>query len=1270
MPDLKTNIQQALANFLTQEFTASSIAFWKTLGYESERRYEKMSYTFDEFRENFSYRHKLRAEKVLKEDWSAINILFQLTDAEIKANLADDFQIVLPGFEDNDVNGSNVKSYLFASVELNRKDYTRTQIATMSREINRCFAMPVLLLIKNGSKLTLSVIYRRRNKKDADKDVLEKVTQIKDINIGGNTHRAHIEILFDLSLSQLARKQPITNFDTLHRAWENTLSTDALSNTFYRELRNWFLWTINSISFPQIVPPEDEIPDAEHQKISAIRLLTRFMFCWFLKEKQELVPSALFDSGKLGKILKDFNPTGEESNYYQAIMQNLFFATLSVPMRDRRFINESSFHGNNKDYANPRVFRYHEQFQDPSHLKDLFASIPFLNGGLFDCMDKGKGIDSDIEIRIDGFSNNEKKRAKVPNKLFWGEAVVNLSQELGSAKYKSTKVHGLIQIFGKYKFTVEENTPIDEEIALDPTLLGRAFEELLAYYNPETNEAAKNQTGSFYTPPLISEYMIDRSLRTYLENTLRKNTKMSKADIEIGLDILLSYTEREHAFTLEETKILVRALDECKAIDPACGSGAFLMGILHKMVYILQKLDNDNKLWFERLIENFPSHLKDEMRTKLSDENHAYNRKLGLIQKCVYGVDIQPIAIQIAKLRFFLTLLIEQDIDLANTSANYNILPLPNLDFKLVCADTILRLNTDMVQSDQDQILMDIANPYATELKETVSDYFSSSKPLEKQQIADKIKGITYSVADTQISEIDKKLKHILYESDARKKQKLQNEIDKITFEKDQWLSYHGIFDNRTVLFFETQFQFPDVEEGFDIVIGNPPYIRLQSAMIKEQTLHYQRMGYRSFERTGDIYCLFYERGLDILKDGGILCYITSNKWMRSGYGQKLRELLQSSSTIRELVDMRGYKVFSSAAVDTNIITLQKNPPQDKHLVNFVNIGEDFSGSHLAEYLQEHPSTINQISLRSSGWTLADNATLAIKEKMERIGKPLKDWDVSIYYGIKTGCNKAFIIDTATKEELCRQDSKSAEIIKPILRGRDIGRYSYKWADLWLLFVPWHFPLNHDPTIQGASSEAEIAFQKEFPAVYKHLLGYKDVLSKRNQAETGIRYEWYALQRCAASYNHEFDNPKIIYPVISTTSSFYYDTKGYMVNDKVFIITGENIKYVLAALNSNLMFWYFTKINSQLGKEGMEFRKIYVENAPVLEINKYLDYSFKDFEVIIDEINLLGLSRNLEDSPEIIKRFDTLSFELDRMIYRLYNLSEEEIGIIERDLGK
>jgi hypothetical protein len=289
-------------------------------------------------------------------------------------------------------------------------------------------------------------------------------------------------------------------------------------------------------------------------------------------------------------------------------------------------------------------------------------------------------------------------------------------------------------------------------------------------------------------------------------------------------------------------------------------------------------------------------------------------------------------------------------------------------------------------------------------------------------------------------------------------------------------------------------------------------------------------------------------------------------------------------------------------------------------------------------------------------WVILSPIEQRIKAKIEAVGTPLKDWDIQINYGIKTGCNEAFIISEEKRKELIEQDPKSADIIRPILRGRDIKRYGYEFADLYLLFIPWHFPLHNDTSISGVSEKAEQAFQQQYPAIYNHLLQYKKELSERNKAETGVRYEWYALQRWGANYWEDFYRPKIIYPNMTKFLPFYYDEKGFFQNDKSFMIVGKNICFLTAFLNSSLFKFCFINNFPSLGESGRELRKIFFDKIPVLQVDFNTDNIFKE------KINLL---QQLKQNNQPTKNIE---IELDNMIFDLYSLTAEErelIGFIE-----
>ena len=411
---------------------------------------------------------------------------------------ADQFPLAFDSMKKLD--NKRIESYVVLAVELNKDSYTRTELSQATREINKLFPMPALVLFKCGEALTLAVIVRRLHKRDTSKDVLEMVSLIRDVS-SVSPHRAHVEILFDLSLPQLVEKYEAHNFVELHEAWRQTLDSSELNKRFYQEMAHWYYWALGKVKFPKGAGKSEEV----RNPLSLIRLLTRLIFVWFIKEKG-LVPDQLFDRRKLEGVVKFGKPS--ETIYYKAILQNLFFATLNTEMGDdREWRNQPKKGGLASDYMVHNKYRYADYFVNPAQSLELFANIPFLNGGLFECLDKSE------EERVDGFSERPDNELRLPDELFFStEHAEDLSKAYGDERHDHDKVRGLIDILQRYKFTVNENTPIEEEVALDPELLGKVFENLLAEYNPETGTTARKQTGSFYTPREIVNYMVDESL--------------------------------------------------------------------------------------------------------------------------------------------------------------------------------------------------------------------------------------------------------------------------------------------------------------------------------------------------------------------------------------------------------------------------------------------------------------------------------------------------------------------------------------------------------------------------------------------------------------------------------------------------------------------------------------------------------------------------------------------------------------------------------------
>lgn len=598
-------------------------------------------------------------------------------------------------------------------------------------------------------------------------------------------------------------------------------SVEVLTKAFYQELSDWYAWAVKVVRFPNKLndPTDDDKFNAE----STIRLVTRLIFVWFLKQKH-LIPEEFFDKEAIGQLIKGFSPNTVsdlwyqkgESVYYKAILQNLFFAMLNSPITPEGStdLSERHFRNGRSDYDNNKLMRYESCFKEPQLFVDLAnRTVPFLNGGLFDCLD-----DKDNGIYIDGFSDREKvqKSLLVPDYLFFIEGhVADLSLWYNDRRKSTVKIDGIINILKRYNFTVEENTPFDQEVSLDPELLGKVFENLLASYNPETQTTARKQTGSFYTPREIVQYMVDESLVAHLKRTVGD-------ELEEQYRQLMRYTDEEVLLTDAQRKQIMQSLYHCKVLDPACGSGAFPMGMLQQMVHILNRIDPDNEMWKEMMLNVAIDETSEAYRTASSDERREmvadiersfdesvnrpdYARKLYLIENCIYGVDIQPIAIQISKLRFFISLVVDQKAN-DNPAENFGIRPLPNLEAKFVAANTLIGLDK------KDSSLFDTPEILAKkeELKVAKHKIFGAKTVKTKRKYKEAVNRIRQEIAE------------------------LLRSLGAIGESEATVLASWDMFDqNASSPFFDPEWMF-DVKEGFDIVIGNPPYVDAKEQLKKE----------------------------------------------------------------------------------------------------------------------------------------------------------------------------------------------------------------------------------------------------------------------------------------------------------------------------------------------------------------------------------------------------------------------------------------------------
>lgn len=1008
-------------------------------------------------------------------------------------------------------------------------------------------------------------------------------------------------------------------------------SVEVLTKEFYQELSDWYAWAIKIIRFPNDL--NDKTDDDKFNNESAIRLITRLIFVWFLKQRH-LIPDEFFDEAYLSeKLLKNFKPYQMggllhdvgEVKYYTAILQNLFFAMLNSPItpeggkelseRHFRKLNEQG-KPSSSDYDNNKLMRYESYFKNPQLFVDLAnRTVPFLNGGLFDCLD-----DKDKGIYYDGFSDSERsmKSLYIPDFLFFvSETDVDLSVWYNDKRKKKVKVRGIINILKRYNFTVEENTPFDKEVSLDPELLGKVFENLLASYNPETQTTARKQTGSFYTPREIVQYMVDESLVAHLKRTVGD-------DLEQQYRQLMQYTDEDVSLTDSQRRQIMLSLYNCKVLDPACGSGAFPMGILQQMVHILSRIDPDNKMWKEIMLQKAIDETSEAYRNSSNEERKEliadiersfdesinrpdYARKLYLIENCIYGVDIQPIAIQISKLRFFISLVVDQNTNTDPTD-NFGIRPLPNLEAKFVAANTLIGLDKkDASLFDSEEI-----KAKENELKIAKHKIFGAKTVRTKR----KYKNI--------VNELRKEIADMLEHSGA------------VGNDEARQLASWDMFDqNDYSKFFDPEWMF-GVKDGFDIVIGNPPYVQLQANNGRLSEL-YEQCGYKTFVRTGDIYILFYERGWQLLKSGGCLCYITSNKWMRAGYGEKTRSFFAKYTNPELLIDFSGVDVFESATVVTNVLLFTRG--ENKGITYCVGTSNKYKDclKNLTDYVEKNEYIQNLKT--SDGWVILTPVELSIKNKIIVAGTSLSEWNIKINYGIKTGYNDAFIIDSVQRDEIlnnCQTESerkRTAEIIRPILRGRDIKRYGYEWAGKYLI-----------ATFPSRSYDIE-----QYPAVKQYLLSF----GKERLEQTGRIYtingekvksrkktnnKWFETQD-SISYWEDFLEPKVIYPETTKSARFAYDESGIFIDKTCFMLISNDALYLQKTLSSKLF--------------EVAYNRMFSSVELVNHTYQYNKYALVKLPIIKDKNAIKKLSE-IDDEKKI-----------DFYVYKLYGLTYDEVLIVD-----
>ena len=959
-------------------------------------------------------------------------------------------------------------------------------------------------------------------------------------------------------------------------------SVETLTKQFYKDLFEWYQWAVeptSNITFPNNTTTEDDDRDDIETKI--IRMITRIMFVWFIKQKN-LVPDRIFDINFLSTILKDFDPYSISiGNYYSAILQNLFFGTLNRAIKDEDGNTRKFATSNKRDIKT--LYRYAEMFSiSEQEVLEMFAEIPFLNGGLFECLDKTRDIDGVKQCyNFDGFSRNElrfadgryKHRAVVPNNLF----------------FEPEK--GLISILNRYNFTIEENSPEEQQVALDPEMLGKVFENLLGAYNPETKETARNQSGSFYTPREIVNYMVDESLIAYLGDN----------------DFTRSLFRNDFSFEkskIEEYKKLAEKIKTVKILDPACGSGAFPMGLLNRMVEILERI---------------------------SPNEDIYNLKLSVIENCLYGSDIQSIAAQITKLRFFISLICDCEKDASKP--NFGIPTLPNLETKFVSANSLIEKKKKPAQGnlfENPEI-----EPTKNELAEIRHKHFSAKSASTKHRLREKDQVVREKLA------------------------KLLSDDDNFAPEDAKQLAAWNPYDQNAVSpFFDPEWMF-GVADGFDIVIGNPPYLRIQGIRNSNSDFaDYLVANYNSATGSFDLYVAFVERALQLISSNGIVNFIMPVKWTNAAFGKGLRDVVSKQKAAKKIINFSEYQVFNASTYTG----LQWFKPNSDYLEYYELDRNLESNIELKSYLEnlskDTSSIVNTDKLNKDTWVLASSEVSKLLNKLNEQPLRLEDVFEKIFQGIATSKDDVyFIYDCTETQSTITGESKQLNkrvtiekgLVKPLLKGEDVHRYDNLSSNRYVIF-----PYKLENGTANLYSEEELKLL--FPNGYAYLKECETLLRGREKGRFDIDGQWFQFgRRQGLSYGNI---PKIVAPEISFGGNYAFDVSGqfYSTTTIYGYIMKEscNVSYetLMAILNSKLCWWFMANTGTVLAQGYYRYKPAYLKPLPIPQISKETDSEIKSL--------VAGLAKQDASNRRFLER------KIDIAIYNLYSINDDDIELINR----
>ena len=786
-------------------------------------------------------------------------------------------------------------------------------------------------------------------------------------------------------------------------------------------------------------------------------------------------------------------------------LRTLFDATVASET-DENFLNDRLFWAFFRGLGNVTNL-----LEESAEVVERRGNVPFLNGGLFEMHDE----------------YDQRNAVHIPNDKF----------------------AEILKLFERYNFTVTESTPLDIEVAVDPEMLGKVFEELVT---------GRHGTGSYYTPRPVVSFMCRESLKICLRNKTDETEECLEKFVDDG-----------DAAEIRDPEKVLKVLQTLRICDPACGSGAYLLGMMSELLRLREAL----------------------FRSQNVDPRTTYQRKLDIIQQNLYGVDKDEFAVNIAMLRLWLSLAVDYEDDTPE--------PLPNLDYKVAVGDSL----TGPAPEN-----MSLAKPLIQEIQEYQAEYLVTHVDAEKQELREVIAELKESLQGWQANADE----------------------------------------------FVWQVEFPEVfqEGGFDIVIGNPPYIRQE--LIRPIKLTLKKLFPEVYTSTADLYVYFYKRGTELLRVSGVLTYISSNKFFRAGYGERLREFFSNRMCLHILLDFGSVSVFG-ASVDTCIVLIENSDPNGEAF-STATFRDEANILRLSDAFQEHSFSMHAHDLSSSGWTLTSSEVIRLLERLENIGTPLGEYVDGFHRGVVTGCNDAFIISESMRQQLIAEDAKSDELIKPLLRGRNLRRWKAVSANEYLIVIASSTNREWPWSEARSNSEAERIFENTYPAIYRHLSGYRERLIPRNDQG---KFYW-ELRPCL--YYAEFGKPKILYSEISKSLYACYDTTGSFGLKTTYSVPTNDLSF-LAILNSMLFDWYarysFGNFGDAWEGGGLFFFAQYMEKVPIANRSASQKAALSR---LVQQI----LADPQSDGVREIEQ------EIDELVYQLYGLTDAEIELIKqtyRDAG-